>query len=1483
MIHHWLLALLLGTPHFLPAAEPDLKLLFLGDAGHHQPAVRFKQLEPALKARGVALTYTDIPDDLNAETLANYDGLVLYANIDAITPEQEQALLKFVADGKGFIPLHCATFCFRNSDAVVALMGGQFQRHGGQEFATEIAEPLHPVMKGFSGFRSWDETYIHTKHNEKDRTVLEYRVQGDQAEGQRREPWTWVRTQGKGRVFYTAWGHDQRTWSQPGFHNLVERGIRWACGKDPGVVPAYRDASRFEVPEMTKIPEDLPAFKYVDVGPKIPNYSPGQAWGKQGEAHSQMQLPLSAQDSMKHLSVPVGFHVALFAAEGRETFTGKPIAMTWDARGRLWICETFDYPNELQPPGQGRDCIRILEDTNGDGQADKSTVFADKLSIPTSIAFSHGGAIVQDGTQTVYLKDTDGDDVADVRETLITGWGLGDTHGGVSNFQYGLDNHIWAMQGYNASEPVIRGEKQPGFRMGFFRFRVAHAKQGPSSAVAGRPDVAELEFIRSTNNNTWGFGMSEEGIVFGSTANHNPSVYMPIPNRYYERVRGWGPQQLGTIADSHLFQAITKKIRQVDQFGGYTAGAGHALYTARRYPEQFWNRAAFVCEPTGHLVGTFVLSKDKSDFKSTSPMNLVAGDDEWFAPIMAEVGPDGNVWVLDWYNYIVQHNPTPIGFQNGKGNAYESDLRDKSHGRIYRIVYGPNNPRRTATEHFPPLTIDKPQELVASLQRNNLLWRRHGQRLLVERGKTDVVPALLKLVQDETVDEIGLNVGAIHALWTLHGLGVVNDQHADVLPVVHAALKHPSAGVRRNALQVLPVAESSLDAIFRAKSLADGDPQVVLATLLAIADQEPSVTAGKLIARKSIDDAVMSDRWLSDAVISAAVAHAFDYLEGLNDIYEPADSPDFEANSPQWVVVARVAEHLARGKMTVDDLARGVSILDKSTSPMAAAMLTGFSAGWPKTHTIQMTEATDQALVKLLKHLPAGSQGQLIRMGNLWGSRQLAAQSGMILKSLLSVVADAGATEEARITSARQAVELKPVDAEIAQQILAVLGPQSSPELSAGLLSSLTLSQAEGLGAAVVAKAETFTPAVRQIALRMLLSRPVTMAAVLDAVAADRLSLGDLTLDQKQALAVHPDESLRKRALQLLKEKGSLPNPDREKVLQELLPLAERTGDVAVGKMVFKKQCAKCHRHSGEGERIGPDLTGMAVHPKAELMVHILDPSRSVEGNFRVYTVVMQDGRVLTGLLAAESKTSLELFDAEGKKQTLAREDVDELVSSKKSLMPEGFEKQATADEFAGLLEFLTKKGKYVPIPLAKAASIVTTKGMFYSEDSDAERLIFDDWGPKAVGEVPFQLVDPQGDRVANAILLFGPIGTISKRMPKAASLPCNMPAKAIHFLSGVSGWGSPLGQKGSVSLIVRLHYGDGKMEDHELKNGEHFADYIRRVDVPASKFAFELRGKQLRYLSIEPQRPEKIDQIELVKGPDDTAPVVMAVTVETR
>ncbi len=1431
-----LVALLVGLS--ATAAPARLNLLFLGDNAGHRPAERFRQLAPLLKKRGIDLTYTDKLSDLNPTTLGQYDGLVIYANHTRIAPEQEEALLDFVASGKGLIPLHCASYCFLNSPAYIALVGAQFRSHETGTFRATLADVDHPILNGYKGFSSWDETYVHHKHNEKDRTVLEYRV-----EGAVKEPWTWVRTHGKGRVFYTAWGHDHRTWGNPGFVNLVERGIRWACGGDPSVVPPYVDA-----PEMTKLARDLPPFQYKDA--KVPFYPAGERWGTTGKPLTKMQLPLTAKESMRHMVTPVDFELQLFADE--TLFQGKPICMNWDERGRLWLALTYDYPNELQPAGKGRDRIVIVEDTTGDGVADKVTTFADKLSIPTSIAFYDGGVIVHQAPHTLYLKDTTGDGVADLRRTLFTGWGTNDTHAGPSNLNYGLDNWLYGIVGYAGFRGQVGGERH-SFGQGFYRFK---------------PDGSKLEFLRSTNNNSWGVGFSEEGLLFGSTANGNPSEYLPVPNRYYESVRGWSSSVLRGIAGNAPMHPITDKVRQVDYHGRFTAAAGHALYTARTYPREYWNQTAFVCEPTGHLVATFQLQPDGSNFRSRNAWNLLASDDEWCAPIMAEVGPDGHVWVLDWYNFIVQHNPTPAGYRTGRGAAYETELRDKKHGRVYRLVHKKAAPVKPLSLHNA-----QPAELVATLKHDNLFWRRHAQRLLVERGQQDVVPALIELVHDTSVDAIGLNPGAIHALWTLHGLGAL-EREAAARNAVVTALQHPSAGVRRNAALVLPKTTAAVDALLDKNLLNDDDPHVRLATLLALAEKQATDKAGPALAQALTRDENLADRWISDALTSAAAAHAPGFLVAVASLKQPLDSRAVP-------IVQTVSAHYAAGGPS-DSIERLLQALGSSPATTSEAILAGLARGWKGKGPAKLSEETGKTLAKLLEKGSPTARANLLRLAAALGSKGLEMHLATVVKSLLETVENAEARESDRIAAAKQLIELQLESDEAVEQLLTQLTPRTLPGLINGILDAIALSQSSKAGQLLVDRLAEMTPTARAASIRVLLGRATSTKVLLDSIEQGKLQLSDLALDQKQALAAHPDKSLRARATKLLAKGGDLPSPDRQKVIEQLMPLLKQKGDATQGKVVFKNQCAKCHVHSGEGTAIGPDLTGMATHPKEELLIHIMDPSRSVEGNFRVYTVTTSDGKVFSGMLASESRTSIELIDTEAKRITLQRDDIEQLSGSSKSLMPEGFEKQLKEQELVDLLEFLTQKGKYLPLPLDKVATANSSQGMFYSKSEPGERLVFPDWKPKIFKDVPFHVVEP-GPTKNNVVLLYGPQGTIPPTMPKSVTLPVNSSAKAIHLLSGISGWGHPLGQKGSVSMIIRLHYADGSTEDHELKNGQHFADYIRRIDVPGSTFAYSLRGRQVRYLAITPKREDVISKMDLVKGPDDTAPIVLAVTVETR
>ncbi len=641
---------------------------------------------------------------------------------------------------------------------------------------------------------------------------------------------------------------------------------------------AVQAANRtFNKPDMTAVSVGKDFFQFVDVGAKIPNYTPGQRWGTQGEPLTLMQKPLPAEASISTYTTPQDFRLALWASESLSNWPeskksqaqhaglqGKPIAMNWDERGRLWICETIDYPNELQStPAAGRDRIKICEDTDNDGVADKFTVFAQHLSIPSTLICFQGGVLVQDGQKTIYLKDVDGDDRADFRQELITGWAMGDTHGGVSNFQYGPDNWIWGMQGYNNSEPVINGERQMRFRQGFWRFKprlAPSANTSPAFALdkqSGAPAsdsttqfdqhtlrVDALEFIRATNNNTWGLGFSEEGYVFGSTANGCPSVHMPIPNRFYDQVAGWSPKTLERIAPTNAFIPFDEPVRQVDQHGGYTAAAGHAIYTARNYPSAWWNKIGMVCEPTAHLVGGFVLEKDGAGYKSSNTFNVVASLDDWVAPIMSEVGPDGNVWVLDWYNYIVQHNPTPNGFQTGKGAAYESDLRDKRFARVYRLLYKQSNAPSSSIS----LKDASNATLVTALQGDNFFWRRTAQRLLVERNVSDkkLLQSLVSLVSRQEVDEIGLNAPAMHAIWTLQGLSEQKNEEARtaLIQACEVGLRHPSSPVRQAAVTCADA--SGVKLAVEAGLLQDKDPRVQLALLLRLAEDSRTLSPRKL-------------------------------------------------------------------------------------------------------------------------------------------------------------------------------------------------------------------------------------------------------------------------------------------------------------------------------------------------------------------------------------------------------------------------------------------------------------------------------------------------------------------------------------------------------------------------------------------------------------------------------------------------------------
>lgn len=900
------------------AAPRALEVLFFGDDAYHHPLDRYAIFKEAAGNRGIHLTYEKRMAALTPENLAKYDVLLVYANQQEITPEQFAAVKGFVDGGGGFVPVHCGSACFKKHEGYVALVGGQIAGHGDGTFTARVVAPEHAAMKGYAPFETWDETYRHHRLAE-DLTVL-------QRNGE--EPWTWVRTQGKGRVFYTAHGHDERCWKQEGFHELLERGIRWAAGDDAPL--ANLPELKYEVPLL---PERYQTDRPV---PKI-------------------QSPLSPADSMKRAQVPAGFELSLFAAEPDVV---NPIAITWDHLDRLWVVEAMDYPNDL---GAGGDRLKICEDTDGDGRADQFTVFAEGLSIATSAVHANGGAIVTSGSQLLFLKDTDGDDRADERRVLIDGFKTYDTHAGVSNLKYGFDGWIYGTVGYAGFEGTVGGQPVK-FDTGAFRFL---------------PDGSRLEFLGKTTNNTWGLGFTEHFDVLGSTANRQGSWQVigdggPV-HRADRGTRvfpitldvqgsdGWDPpvELLGE-----------GKVRARARH--FTAAAGHGVYTARRFPKEWWNKAAFVCEPTGHLVSIARLRTENADFIAEfDGNNLYASSDAWSAPVAAETGPDGAVWIADWYHIIVQHNRPGAPFEQtkvekGKGAAYVTPLRDKKMGRIYRVY-----PKGSTHEPAPT------QRLNAALADPSLVTRLHAQRLVVERDARAMIPSLKAAATGEH---------GIHALHALAGLGALP---ADLL---ESFLSHPSPAHRRTALLLWPSEQAC-----PFDPLKEADPFVIREWLLLAARMPADEALGRKLrdwhrSQQHLRRGAVLDRCFAAAAARHATGFLLASLETPPDpsvlkerIYPAAIRAFAESRSPQVLaklddsplgkalkeaIAAKAA--LKKHAPPADRLARGEAIYARTCAACHQSGGAGVDGAFPPLDGSKFALGAPEHAIRIVLHGMAG-------------------------------------------------------------------------------------------------------------------------------------------------------------------------------------------------------------------------------------------------------------------------------------------------------------------------------------------------------------------------------------------------------------------------------------------------------------------------------------------------------------------------------
>ena len=567
------------------------------------------------------------------------------------------------------------------------------------------------------------------------------------------------------------------------------------------------------------------------------------------------QFPLSVKGSRERTQVAPDLRLELFASEPD---IAKPIFMAWDERGRAWIAETRDYPHAVKPDGLGNDSIKICEDTDGDGRADKFTIFADKLNIPTGFVFTNGGIVVAQPPRFLFLKDTNGDDRADVRTEIMTGWGINDTHAQANNLHYGLDNWLYGAVGYAGYKGTVAGVEK-NFSQGTYRFKA---------------DGSALEFLHQFTNNTWAHSINHYGDQFGGTANNAPIFFGGIPATIVPKgVRAMTAKRINTEDKDHT---ITPHFRQVDVMGGYTAAAGSAFIYSDQLPARLQGKA-MICEPTMKNIALVDVVRDGAGYTAHDAFNLVASSDEWMSPVFAEVGPDGAVWFSDWQNYIIQHNPTPsperggYAAKTGGGGAHENPLRDNSRGRIYRVVWDKSKPAAITS-----LKGATTAQLVAALGSGNQFWRLTAQRLLVEGKHTDAAPALKQAVATAAT------VTAIHALWTLHGLSQLDE------PTHRAALTHSDAAVRRNATRALGEDAAAVSLFFASSVASDSDALTKLAAFVKLAEFPTTPPIKSVITALVRNPANQKDEWLREATRVVGKVHgAVLFREGPNLLPNP--------------------------------------------------------------------------------------------------------------------------------------------------------------------------------------------------------------------------------------------------------------------------------------------------------------------------------------------------------------------------------------------------------------------------------------------------------------------------------------------------------------------------------------------------------------------------------------------------------------------
>jgi len=960
--------------------------------------------------------------------------------------------------------------------------------------------------------------------------------------------------------------------------------------------------------------------------------------------HNQDRPPgpaLSPEEARAKMTVPPGFRVEVFASEPDIV---NPVTMHFDERGRIWIAESLEYPR--REPGPGQDKIKIVEDTDGDGRADKFTVFADGLNIPAGVLVGNGGVYVTNSPDILYLRDTDGDDRADTREVILTGFGRFDTHELPNTITWGPDGWIYGLNGVFNPAVVKHGGKEHRFDAALWRIH---------------PRTLDFELFAEGTSNPWGMAWDEHGNAFVSAC--------VIDHLYHLAETGYYHRQAGA------YPPFTWKIESVVNHAHQKAAyCSLAYYDADVYPEAYRGRL-FLGNIHGSSINVDRLERRGATYVSSGEPDLLSAHDAWFMPTAIRLGPDGCFYVLDWYDryHCYQDaNRDPKGI-------------DRLKGRIYRIAFG-EAPRKVGIH----LAKEPAHRLLQHLGHSNLWWRNEAKRILAERiaasGEREAVVQLKATVLDEKAPR----KVRIHALWTLVSAENPGSEprvfdpafHLKVLEVRDATLRAWAVRAAGNARRAAPEVLSRVHGLIR-----DESPDVRLQVATAArklfkADDALGILLDTLQASPR-DPLIPQIVWRNLEPLLEAEGAAFAAYASGSGLASPAFEP----------ILGRVAERLLarqdRDLSTLTSLA-GPLLERRSRSPrpaeaMLAAMARAVSSGEVNDAGSARLRATLSAPVREIL-AGAGDDALFVPAMTLaaaWGDPEAIAEAR---RRLLDTQASPGARARAlpaalasrdpAAIEAAAAVLKSPAQADesLLREVLIGLGKMDSPVVAQSVLDAI-----DGLPAAVKSQA-----------VDLLTQRPTWAGALLQAVDAKRIDKASVTLNQLRRLLASGDKEIRRRVGEIWGQVRAERNPEREKVIARVRKLLETgPGDAWNGKAVFEKACAKCHTIFGKGVLVGPDITRNGRETLDALLTNLLDPNLVIGSGYQSWSLVDKSGRVLTGLLVEDSPQRIVLKVEGGKDEVIPREEVETFEQSAVSLMPEDLEKTVSEQEIRDLVAYL--------------------------------------------------------------------------------------------------------------------------------------------------------------------------------------------------